>query len=185
MHVAKLSIIISASSTASDYNQIINKRLAQLIYTIFSYKIFVDQKILLFMKFLHYKNLALYGNSYSYIHPYGKPPKRMIVNKIICILICSVATYIDNKNMAVNYVCNKVAPQIKRICSATNLIFPSSSQDIIMILPWAVLKLLLNALYIYNQVLKILIVDTNFCKRNIISKTHDQKTQATAYNLCI
>ena len=47
---------MSASSTASAYNQNINKRLAQLVY-----KTFVYQKILHFTKFLYYENLALYG----------------------------------------------------------------------------------------------------------------------------
>ena len=45
---AKLSIIISINSTASTYNQNIDKRLAQLFHEIFSYKTFVYQKILFF-----------------------------------------------------------------------------------------------------------------------------------------
>ena len=57
-----LSIIsISAGSTASTYNQNIDKQLAQLINENFSYEIFVSQKTLHFRKFLHYENLALYS----------------------------------------------------------------------------------------------------------------------------
>ena len=66
-YVAKLyvAIIISAGSTASAYNGNIDKQLATT-YKNFDCEIFVYQKILVFTKFLHYRNLALYG-----IHPKG------------------------------------------------------------------------------------------------------------------
>ena len=63
VYVAKLSIIISANSTASAYNQNIDKRLTQLVYKTFSYE---TQKILLFTKFLCYEILALYGRIHSF-----------------------------------------------------------------------------------------------------------------------
>ena len=53
-------IIISTSTIASAYNQNIDSRLAT-IYVIFSYKIFIYQKMFIFMKFFYYENLALYG----------------------------------------------------------------------------------------------------------------------------
>ena len=65
-YVAKLSIIISTSSTASAYNQNMDKQLVQLVYKTFSCETFVYQKILLFTKVLCYEKLALYGRIHSF-----------------------------------------------------------------------------------------------------------------------
>ena len=58
----KLLLQLSAGSTASAYNQNIDKWLSAT-YEKFYYQIFNSQIILVFTKFLHCENLALYGTN--------------------------------------------------------------------------------------------------------------------------